>query len=176
MRKFLRHITLTLMLYIGIANAQAGDNLYKLPYNLVDEQGRSVKLITWQGRKAFITMEYATCQFICSIAVNQLKTLQKIVAARHADYEILIISLDPEHDTPLAWKKYRAARGLSYTNWHYYVSNLKDMPAIASLIGINYWNADNQIMHDFRILRVDEYGVVQQAIDGFGSDLDAFVK
>jgi cytochrome oxidase Cu insertion factor (SCO1/SenC/PrrC family) len=176
MRKALRHIALTMMLFAGAAGAQPGGNLYQLPYTLVDEQGQSVRLAQWQGHKAFVTMEYATCQFICSIAVNQLKALQKINEAHRAGFEFIIISLDPEHDSPQAWKKYRAARGLNYTNWHYYVSNIKDMPAIAALIGINYWVADNQIMHDFRILRVDEHGDVQQVIDGFGSDLEKFVR
>jgi protein SCO1 len=151
--------------------AQAGgSNFYQLPYNFVDESGRSVQLKQWRNRDTLVTMEYASCQFICSAAVTALKSLQRIADERHTDYDFIIISLDPTHDTPDAWRHYRQVRGLDRASWHYLTPTQSDLPRIASVLGIRYWFDGQILMHDFRVVRFDAQGAVVHALDGYGDN------
>jgi len=141
-----------------------GASIYNLPYVLTDEQGKSLQLNQFQGKPAFVTMEYATCQFICSISLTQLKRLQQLADIHQQQYEFIIIGLDPQHDTPAAWKNYREARNLHLLNWHYLSPLAKDLQSLAALIGIRYWYDNEILMHDFRVIRVDASGNVVGSI------------
>jgi len=169
-------LLLSVIALFASASTWAHDlNIYQLPYSFHDEQGNRVQLNHWSGHRALITMEYASCQFVCSLAVNKLKLLQHVNELHGNRYEFIVISLDPMHDTPQAWKKYRATRSLHYDNWHYLIPAPRDLPTLAGLFDIKYWSVDDQIMHDFSILYVDETGVGGHSVGNINADLEKFM-
>ena len=149
--------------------------MYDWPYAFQDESGATVKLEKWRGHQTIVSMEYSSCQFICSIGLTRLRALQLLVEREKLDYDFLVISLDPVHDTPAAWRDYRRMRNLTQGNWHFLSSTAGQMPVIADQLGVRYWYYDAHIMHDFRVLRVDGNGAIIKVMNSFSADLTAFV-
>lgn len=143
---------------------------YQLNSTLIDESGQQVTLKRWQGKASLITMEYASCQFVCSAAVSTLMALQRRADDEHQDIEFLIISLDPEHDTPAAWRRYRQLRNLTRSNWHYLTPRPQDLPLIAGALGVRYWRDGETLMHDFRVLHVNPAGETVGILENYGSN------
>lgn len=177
LRKSVFRIVAVLMLAVPINTlAAGGSSLYQLAIPLKDDRGRSVTLKEWSGRSAVVTMEYSNCRFICSITLQRLKDVQAAADRANRRFEFIILSIDPKNDTPEAWTRYRKTRELHRENWHFLTASVKDTDALVRWLGVRYWLYDEHIMHDFRLLRLDEAGHVVKIMDTFDADPDAFVR
>jgi protein SCO1/2 len=151
-------------------------NLYRPDIRLTDERGAAVTLSAWRGRPAIFTMEYSECRFTCSVVLSKLKALQAAADARGKAIDIIVVSIDPDHDTPEAWARYRKTRSLDRPNWHFLTASARDTPTLARLMGIAYWREDEHIMHDFKLLRVAADGEVLRVLDNFGDDVGRLLE
>lgn len=166
---------LVLMLALGVTRAEAL-NVYQINVALTDDTGRRVNLSHWTGRPAILTMEYTNCRFICSITLQRLKDVQAAADRAKQEFDFIVLSIDPKNDTPEAWTKYRKTRGLHRKNWSFLTGSLVDTPDLARRLGVRYWLYDEHIMHDFRLLRIDEAGEVIKVMQTYDADPDEFVR
>jgi protein SCO1/2 len=163
------------LMSIGMPHAEAF-SVYQLKFPLIDDLGRQAMLRDWTGRPAIVTMEYANCRYICSIALQRLKDVQAAADRAKRHFDFIIISIDPKNDTPEAWTRYRKTRELDRENWRFLTASVSDTPGLARQLGVRYWLYDEHIMHDFRLLRLDETGAIIKVMDTYDADLDAFVR
>lgn len=166
-----------LCLIFSISAAQAETlNVYQMKPALIDDTGRQASLSEWTGRRAILTMEYANCRFICSITLQRLKDVQAAADRAKQHFDFIILSIDPKNDTPQAWTHYRKTRGLNRPNWRFLTASVSDTPELARQLGVRYWLYDEHIMHDFRLLRINEAGEVVKVVHAYDADLDEFVR
>jgi cytochrome oxidase Cu insertion factor (SCO1/SenC/PrrC family) len=151
-------------------------SIYALPQVLTDDRGSVVRLADWKGRPAIVTMEYANCRFLCSITLQRLKEVQAAADRQKREFAFLILSLDPKNDTPAEWTRYRKARDLNRDNWHFLTAHPLETPQLARVLDLRYWLYDGHIMHDFRLLRLNEAGEIVKVMDRFDADPDEFVR
>ncbi len=163
-------------LLCGAALPAGAVNLYRDDIRLTDDHGAAVTLADWRGRPAVLTMEYSGCRFTCSALVSWLKAAQAAADARGRALDFIVISLDPQNDTPAAWTRYRRSRGLERSNWHFLTAAGRDTPVLARRLGIAYWREEEHIVHDFKLLRVDAAGEVIRSVDSYGADFGRFVE
>lgn len=163
------------MLSIGAARAE-GFSVYRIKTPFTDDSGRRVLLQEWSGRPAIVTMEYANCRFICSITLQRLKDVQAAADRANKQFDFIVLSLDPKNDTPEAWTRYRKLRDLDRPNWRFLTAAEKDTPGLARQLGVHYWLYDEHIMHDFRLLRLNEAGEIVKVIDAYDADPNEFVR
>lgn len=145
--------------------------LWALPGEFVDDAGQRLTLDRLAGATTVVAMEYTACRFVCSVSWRKLSEIQAEADKRGQALRFVLISIDPAHDTPALWRDYRQARGLQRDNWRFLTGNRAATDAVASLLGIRWWLYDGQVMHDFRILRLDPQGRVRQAMMAY--DLSA---
>ena len=65
---------------------------------LVDQTGRMVQLAQFRGKPVLVTFAYAHCETVCPAVVMDLIDVQRRLGAKAP--EIVIITLDPQRDTP----------------------------------------------------------------------------
>jgi len=138
--------------------------LWALPGEFVDDAGQRLTLDRLAGAPTVVAMEYTACRFVCSVSWRKLSEIQAEADKRGQALRFVLISIDPAHDTPALWRAYRQARGLQRDNWRFLTGNRAATDAVAALLGIRWWLYDGQVMHDFRILRLDPQGRVRQAM------------
>lgn len=131
-----------------------------LPREWRDDLGARFDLYGLRGQPLVITMAYATCHRICPMTMRQLSELQGQLDARGVTAQFVIVGYDPEADDPAAWHQYRTRRGLNRANWHFLVGSPESVGQFARALGFPFWKYDEHIMHETRIVYLDERGRV----------------
>jgi protein SCO1/2 len=81
----------------------AGPSVYDLDVSLQDAQGRAVGLDVQRGHPVLASMFYTSCPSACPMLVSRVQAVDAALSpARHDDLRIVLVSLDPAHDTPAA--------------------------------------------------------------------------
>ena len=84
---------------------------------------------------------------------------------RYKNIEFVVITLDPENDTPEVLKKFQDHMGLD-RHWHFLAGSNKDTRLLANNLGLgDYWKFDDHIMHGFKILILDPSGNILHTLD-----------
>lgn len=164
-------LLLAALLWAAGGVAHARPSLFAFDDAWVDEHGRTVRLAQWRGKPTVVAMEYSACRFVCSVAWRRLQQLQQEADRRGEALQFVVLSIDPENDSPAAWQDYRRARGLARDNWHFLTAGRGATTRAAGLLGVRWWYADGHLMHDFRIVRLDAEGAIRAAVDAYDADL-----
>lgn len=73
---------------------------------LVDQDGRPVRLEDLRGRVVVLTAVYATCGYTCPMILGQARAaLDALTPAERAEVTVVGVTLDPERDDPAAMKR-----------------------------------------------------------------------
>ena len=156
--------------------ACARPSLFAIEEAWLDEQGRPVALSHWRGRPTVMAMEYSACRFICSVYWRRLMDVQKEADRRHLDIEFVILSIDPENDSPQLWREYRKVRGLARQNWHFLTGTRAMTTRAAALLGVKWWFDEGHLMHDFKIVRLDAAGAIAAALTTYAEDVELLLS
>ncbi|MFO1273872.1 MAG: SCO family protein [Rubrivivax sp.] len=176
MPRLFRNPLLAAALALACGASHGAASLFAFDDTWVDEQGRSLRLAQWRGRPTVVAMEYSACRFVCSVAWRRLVQLQQEADRRGLALEFVVLSIDPDNDSPAAWQDYRRARGLARDNWHFLTAGRGATTRAAGLLGVRWWYADGHLMHDFRIVRLDAEGVVAAAVGTYDEPLDKLLS
>jgi protein SCO1/2 len=141
-----------------------------LPVNWRDDRNEQMKLTSLQGRRIFVTMAYATCHRICPLTMARLADVQRGLDERGLSAEFLIFSYDPGNDDAAAWHRYRTSHGLLRDNWHFLIGTQHDTERLAGILGFEYWQDGDHVMHDFRIVAFSGDGTERGVIDSVKGD------
>ena len=129
-----------LLAFAGTAPAgEAADSLYGLKASLVNQVGQTVPFDVYRGQPVLISMFYESCDYVCPMLIANIGQLEnQLDQAARSRLRVLLISIDPEHDTPevlagLA-RKHRADLG----RWTFARADARDVRKISALLGIQY--------------------------------------
>ncbi len=151
------------------------DSIYALSVSLVDQDGKKVGLDLFFGHPVLISMFYTTCRDACPLLIADLKRIEReLPAATRADVRIVLVSLDPEHDTPEALRALARARGLDTARWRLLTAPDDTVRDVAAVLGIRYRRLpDGGFNHSSVITALDPAGVIVARVEGLGQPLGA---
>lgn len=88
-------------------------------FRLADQSGRPVSLASLRGRSVLLVFLSSRCRRACAREAGTLRVALRLLPAA-ARPELVIVSLDPSHDTPESARAAVARLGLaSATGWHW---------------------------------------------------------
>jgi protein SCO1/2 len=76
------------------------------PFTLVNHDGRPVSDRDFAGRLMLIYFGFTNCPDMCPLAMQEIAVALDMLGAKAADIQPLLITVDPERDTPQAMKRY----------------------------------------------------------------------
>jgi protein SCO1/2 len=79
------------------------------PFTLVDHTGREVTELTFRGKYLLIFFGFANCPDVCPLALDRFAQVLEHLGPDAANVQPLLISVDPERDTPAVLKGYVTA-------------------------------------------------------------------
>lgn len=97
-------------------------------FTLTNENGETVTREDLKGRWTFAFVGYTNCPDICPAAMANLRQLDQRLPAELPQPDYLLISADPEHDTPQKLKDYTAFFG---EHFHGLTGDLETTRALA---------------------------------------------
>lgn len=97
-------------------------------FELLDENGDTVTRDDLKGRWTFAFVGYTSCPDVCPAAMANLRRTDNLIPDDLPQPDYLLISADPERDTPEQLKRYLGFFG---TNFHGLTGDLETLRAIA---------------------------------------------
>lgn len=80
-------------------------------FALTDHDGRPVSLRSYRGAPVLLFFGYTHCPDVCPLTLDKLTRALRTAGRRAKDVRILLVTMDPERDTPAALKAYAARFG-----------------------------------------------------------------
>lgn len=146
-------------------------SLYDLTSTWTDQQGTARSLASLRGRPRAIAMVYTHCTATCPLALGELK---RIAAATDTSVGLVLVTLDPAHDTPSALAVYAQERGLDAARWTLLSGSDDDVRELAAALSVRYRPlGPDAIAHSNVITLLDADGVIVHQQSGFDGTADA---
>jgi len=82
-----------------------------LEFNLIGPGGEQVDARSLQGKPVLVFFGFTNCPDVCPTTLTQLSVVMKKLGPQADDIQILLVSVDPDRDTPGVMEKYTASFG-----------------------------------------------------------------
>jgi protein SCO1/2 len=131
-------IVLTLLAGSAVA-AVPPDSLFHVNPKLETADGRETTFAATGGRVQIVTMFYASCPMACPMIIGTLRNIDKALpVAERRNLGVLMVSIDPQGDSPAALKALAAEHRISDPRWTLARTTASDTRALAAALGIQY--------------------------------------
>lgn len=140
-----------------------------------DSAGDEVRLAdAFSDRPLILALGYYECPMLCSLVRNELfERLRELDLTVGADFDLLLISIDPDETAEMAALKRQAAmldygRPMREAGWHFWVGNDTNIARLADSVGFHY-TYDAQIdeyVHPSGIMILTPQGKVSRYLFG----------
>jgi protein SCO1/2 len=82
-----------------------------LEFELTGSDGETVSADAFRGRTTLLYFGFTSCPDVCPTTLSQISVALQEMGPAAADIQVLLVSVDPDRDTPRAMKEYTAAFG-----------------------------------------------------------------
>lgn len=139
--------------------------------------GDTIALARLAGRPRIIAMVYTSCAYACPAILKDLKRIEGELAAAGTDAGFVMISIDPERDTPERLREYAASTMLDDADWTLLTGTDDGVLELAALLGVRYRRvSDTDFEHSNVITLVDADGRIAHRQVGLGAEPEAIVR
>lgn len=152
------------------------ESIYQLPGTWRDRTGGELELSDLAGRPRVLAFVYTSCTFACPRIVARMKWIED-VAGPDSDVGFVLVSIDPERDTPERLAHFAEGSRLDAERWTLLNGGPDRLLELAVLLGVKYRDAgDGQLAHDNALILLDEDGIPVAQVDGLESELGTILE
>lgn len=161
---------LALRAFAGPAAGDPSESLYQLKAPLTAQDGREIGLDVYRGKPVLVTMFYASCQATCPLIIDTLRAVEKKLSpAQLKELRVLLVSIDPEHDSPEALAATARERRIDAGRWTLARADERTVRQVAAALGVQYRKLpDGQFSHATQISVLDGQGKILAQSDQLG--------
>jgi protein SCO1/2 len=154
-----------------------GDSTYHLALPLVDQDGKAFAYADGRGRVRMVSMFYTSCKYVCPLIIDTLlKTERELAPEQKAAIDVLLVSLDPDNDSPDALKRVADKRHLDTSRWRLARTEKPGVRRLAAVLGIQYKQIENkEFSHSSALVLLDAEGRIVARTDQLGAADPEFV-
>ena len=161
----------------GAAAAAAplpGDSVYQLDIALTNQDAHTSKLADLRGTPVLIAMFYTSCKYVCPLIVDSMRNVDKnLTPEERSHLRVVLVSFDPEHDSPQALKAVADERHLDLPRWTLDRTDAESVRKLAAVLGVQYRAIENgDFNHSTVISLLDKDGRIAARSSRTG-ELDA---
>ncbi len=149
------------------------NSIYQLESVWTDQNGMKKELSDFAGKPTVMTMFFASCTYACPILVQDMKRIEsQIPEGQLKNYNFVLVSIDPERDTPAKLKEFARVRNLDEKRWTLLTSNENNVMELAALTGFKFRKEkDGQFSHSNIINILGEEGEIIHQHLGLNQDI-----
>lgn len=138
-----------------------GDSLYQLHVDLTSADGAHQALAGLRGTPTLITMFYASCPGICPLLAFAMRRIDEaLTPEQRANVRMVMVSIDPERDTPAALVEFAQLNRLDGPRWLLASTPGPAMRELAAALGVRFRKLpDGGFSHSTVITLLDADGV-----------------
>lgn len=152
--------------------ATAANSVYQLKGYWTDQNERKLGLSKLGGRPQIVAMIFTHCTSICPRIVEEMKSIRdSLPAAIKNQVGGVLVSFDPDRDTPVQLRQFAAAHQLD-NQWELLQGNASQVRELSMVLNVKYQRlSGGDYSHSGNIYILDRTGNLVQAIDGLGRNV-----
>jgi protein SCO1/2 len=117
-------------------------------FELTDQTDHPVRLSSFRGEPVAVTFLYTRCPVAtaCPMTTAKFSRLEAMLKQRRFG-KLLVVTVDPEHDTPAVLRDYAKKAGADPEVWKFLTGDPKAVADVASSFGVLYYPDHGQVVH-----------------------------
>ena len=148
------------------------ESVFNLTSSWHNEEGKEIKLKDLKGKVLVVVMIYTTCKVACPRLVADMKGIHdKVPAALQNKVQYVLVSIDPEHDTPDKLKSFAQSREMDSQEWTFLQGSTESVREFANVLAVKYKEISPMDFSHSNIISVfDPQGNLLYQQEGLGID------
>jgi protein SCO1/2 len=149
-----------------------------LEFTLLDSDGNAFDAESLHGKAALVFFGFTSCPDVCPTTLTQLSVVIKKLGAQANNVQIVLVSVDPDRDTPEVMKTYTASFGpwlLGLTGTEQALTQLRETYGVYAAMESSDSKGTYNVMHSAAIFVFDDQGRARLLISDV-NDSDAVVS
>jgi protein SCO1 len=178
LRRLHAWILVLTVLFGTAAFAWTDRSVYLLDSVWSTDAGRNVRLEQLRGHYQVLAFIFTRCGSACPMLVKDLqRQVAQMPEAVRARSRLLLVTIDPEHDTQQVLRHYRRKMSLRESDWTLLRGREADVRELAAVVGFKYRRGDNDMfVHSDLITLLDPDGEIVMQHQGESGAWQAMSK
>ncbi|MFV0607287.1 MAG: SCO family protein [Niabella sp.] len=138
-------IVLTLIIFCTACKSKQqnatlpSDSIFYLTSDWQNQNNQTIKLSNLNGKTLVMVMIYTSCKAACPILVSKMKQIEsKIATSNMSKVSMVLVSIDPETDTPERLKEFSISNGMNNPHWIFLRGNEASTQELANVLSMKY--------------------------------------
>lgn len=148
-----------------------GASVYQLDASWTTQDGARFRLASLRGSPVLVLLFFGSCTSACPVLISDMLRLDAALpAAARARTRVLLVSIDPETDTPARLRALANERRLDTTRWTLLSGRPTDVRTLATILGVQYTRTGPSMFdHSNLITLLDREGVPRARLEGLAA-------
>jgi len=132
-----------------------------LEFSLIGPNGTQVVAATLQGTPVLVFFGFTSCPDVCPTTLTQLKLAIKTLGENTGGVQVVLVSVDPDRDTPEVMKSYTASFGpwlLGLTGSDEALTRLRETYGVYAAMESSDAKGSYNVMHSAAVFAFDAKG------------------
>ncbi|MGA8264371.1 MAG: SCO family protein [Ignavibacteriaceae bacterium] len=153
----------------------SSESIYQLKSKWTDQNGRKIVLGKFKNKNVVLAMFYASCQSACPVIVNNMKIIEAgIPRDKINNYRFVLVTIDPDRDTPANLLKYANERNLNTNTWNLLRGTKDDIMELSMMFGFKFTkNESGGFSHTNLISFLNKSGEIIHQNAGLDVDINS---
>ncbi|NUQ19895.1 MAG: SCO family protein, partial [Gemmatimonadaceae bacterium] len=152
---------------VAAGDAEQRFSIYDLGSTWRDQRGVPRPIASLAGRPTVVAMIYTHCTATCPLIIGEMKRLEH---ATSPDVALVLVSLDPDRDTPGRLAEYASTEGLGADRWTLLSGTDDDTRSLAAALAIRYRRVSAaELAHSNTLTLLDATGAIVRQEMGLGA-------
>lgn len=114
-------------------------SIYQLPSIWTNQDSVQIELKDLRGEVVVMVMIYTTCKAACPRLVADMRDIEsKIPKDKLSHVKLVLVSIDPETDTPKRLKEFAIENQMEKEHWMFLRGTEEDTREFAAVLAVNY--------------------------------------
>lgn len=115
------------------------DSIFLLDSKWQNQDGNELQLKDLKGKNLVVVMIFTSCQTACPLLVADMKKVEaKISKEQLKNTSMVLITIDPENDTPKVLKEYAQKRDMYGEPWVFLRTDIESTREFANVLAVKY--------------------------------------
>ncbi|MBB6329689.1 protein SCO1/2 [Chryseobacterium sediminis] len=179
----MKNITLMLLALMMISCSKKNeeispDSIYNVQTNWEKQDGENITFSDLKGKVLVTAMIFTSCKTACPKLTAEMRTIaQKVGKVDPKDIQYVLISIDPENDTPKVMKRYLYVNRFDEKEWTFIRGNEEDTRELANIMAVKYKQISPiEFSHSNIITVYSKKGTLAFQKEGLDSNYEAIVN
>ncbi len=157
-------------------------SIFNLTSTWNTEEGKSIELVDLKGKTLVMVMIYTTCKAACPRLVADMRNIEKQIPKNLlSEISFVLISIDPETDTPKRLKEFAIENFMDGEQWTFLQGTKNSVREFANVLAVKYkqispmdfshsniisiFNPQGELVHQQEGLGVDNKETISKIIE-----------